>query len=213
MNLAKDTSFWDGTAQKYSKSPVSDQAGYERTLKRTSELLNSEASVLELGCGTGSTALQLAGGVKSYLATDISAKMIDIANEKHTANKSIPGLTFRVATSELLAAEATRFDAVLAFNYLHLVRDLPATLGSIHESLKPNGLFISKTPCLGNMNFLIPHVVLPVMTVFGKAPYVGTFNTAELSKQIDAAGFEILDTELHATKKGDTRPYIVARKR
>ncbi|MBA8899186.1 class I SAM-dependent methyltransferase [Phyllobacterium sp. P30BS-XVII] len=211
MNTASDARFWDRSSRKYAASAVSDQAGYERTLDRTRALLDPACRVLELGCGTGTTALQLAGGVQSYLATDISAEMIAIANDKHVANP-LAGLTFRTATAETITSGADRFDAVLGFNYLHLVRDLPGTLRSIHALLDANGLFISKTPCVGEMNPLI-RLALPVMRAVGKAPYAGIFRMVELTAFISEAGFDILASEIHATSRNDSRPYIVARKR
>jgi hypothetical protein len=41
----------------------------------------------------------------------------------------------------------------------------------------------------------------------------GIFRATELSVHIDAAGFEILAIESHATKGNDNRPYIGAPKK
>ncbi|BCH15387.1 class I SAM-dependent methyltransferase [Mesorhizobium sp. L-2-11] len=212
MSTANDARFWNRTSRKYATGAIADPVGYERTLDRTRALLGSDDRVLELGCGTGTTALRLAGDVQSYLATDISAEMIAIANEKHAAGP-IPELVFSTATAEALTPETDQFDAVLGFNYLHLVRDLPGTLRRIHDLLAAKGLFISKTPCVGDMNPLIGLALLPAMRAIGKAPYAGVFLAAELSQHICAAGFDILATESHATRGNDHRPYIVARKR
>jgi len=212
MSAASDARFWDRTSRKYAAAAITDQAGYERTLERTRTLLRPDDRVLELGCGTGTTALRLAGAVRSYLATDISAEMITIAEEKHAAGP-IPALAFRAATAEALTAEAEPFNAVLGFNYLHLVRNLPGTLRCIHALLAAEGLFISKTPCVGEMNALVRLALLPAMRAIGKAPYVSVFRAADLSQQIGAAGFDILAVESHSTKDEARRPYIVARKR
>lgn len=211
MSIASDARFWDRTSRKYARGAISDQAGYERTLARTRALLKPGDSVLELGCGTGTTALRLAGDVRAYLATDISTEMIAIATEKHAAGP-LPTLAFRTATAEALAAEAARFEAVLGFNYLHLVRDLPGTLRGLHAVLAADGVFVSKTPCVGDMNPAF-WLALPVMRAIGLAPYAGVFRATELERQIRDAGFEILTTENHATKGNDRRPFIVARKR
>jgi ubiquinone/menaquinone biosynthesis C-methylase UbiE len=211
MSITSDARFWDRTSRKYARSAMADQAGYERTLDRTRALLGSGDRVLELGCGTGTTALRLARDVQDYLATDISAGMMTIANEKHAA-APIPALVFRTATAEALNPDAAQFNAVLAFNYLHLVRDLAGTLRRIHALLAAEGLFISKTPCVGDMNPLL-RFALPPMRAIGMAPYAGVFRAADLSQHISAAGFDILATENHATKGNDNRPYIVARKR
>ncbi|MDH7798336.1 MULTISPECIES: class I SAM-dependent methyltransferase [unclassified Beijerinckia] len=210
MSLASDARFWDRTSRKYARGAIADQAGYERTLARTRALLRSGDRVIELGCGTGTTAFHLAGQVQDYLATDISSAMVAIAEEKRAADP-IPGLIFRAATAEALLPDAP-FNAVLGFNYLHLVRDLPGTLRSIHALIATDGVFVSKTPCVGEMNPLI-RLVLPAMRAIGQAPYAGVFRAAELSQYIEGAGFDIMASENHATKGNDQRPYIVARKR
>ena len=212
MNPASDARFWDRISRKYAKDTIADQGGYERTLDRTRALLKPDDRVLELGCGTGTTALRLAGDVQSYLATDLSAGMIAIAEEKLSASP-IPALSFRTATAEAAMLEPGRFNVVLGFNYLHMVRDVPGTLRRIHTLLAAEGLFISKTPCLGDMNPLISTVLLPGMRAIGKAPYVSVFRQVEFCRLVGAAGFDILATENHATKGNDRRPCIVARKR
>lgn len=212
MSIASDARFWDRTSQKYAKGAIADQEGYERTLNRTRSVLGANDRVLELGCGTGTTALRLSGDVKSYLATDFSASMIALAEQKRIAAPA-PALEFRTATAEALELETGQFNAILGFNYLHLVRDLPGTLRRIHTLLAADGLFISKTPCLGDMNPLIRLVLLPAMRAIGKAPYAGGFSTVDLTRYISFAGFDILATESHSTKSHDNRPYIVARKK
>lgn len=210
MSTPSDARFWDRYSKRYARSRISDEAGYERTLERTGALLKPSDSVLELGCGTGTTALRLAGEVRSYLAADISTGMIAIAEEKLAAGP-VASLAFRAATAETLAAEPARFDAVLGFSYLHLVRDLAGTLRSLHALLAPGGVLISKTPCLGDMNPLI-RLALPLMQMIGKAPYASVFTAQELDSLIMAAGFEILSTERHASRGKDSRPFIVARR-
>lgn len=85
--------------------PLSSRLAQQRTV----------GGPLELGCGTGTTALRLAGDVQSYLATDISAEMIAIAEEKRAAGV-LPALAFRTMTAEALKPEAVQFNAVLGFN-------------------------------------------------------------------------------------------------
>lgn len=212
MNIESDARFWDRASRKYAKGAVADQAGYERTLESTRALLSSGDRILELGCGTGTTALQLAGDVQNYLATDISAAMIAIARERRIANP-MANLRFRTVTAEAVVRGPMPFNAILGFNYLHLIRDLPGTLRHIHSLLAADGLFLSKTPCIGEMNPLIRLALLPAMRAIGKAPFAGVFRASQLSERISAAGFDILATENHATKGNDKRPYIVARKR
>ncbi|OAQ73948.1 UbiE/COQ5 family methyltransferase [Pochonia chlamydosporia 170] len=210
---ASDKAFWDKSAKSYSKSKVSDQPGYERTLNLSKSYLNKTDKVLELGCGTGSSAFILAPSAAKYLATDISSEMIKIANEKHEAQDQVPGLEFRVATAEDVAKDGLKFNAVLGYNYLHLLHDPWGTVRTVRDMLEDGGLFISKTACLMDMNPLMRWVLLPVMQVVGKAPHVDSFTGGELRKRIEEAGFEILLDEVHASKGDDGRPFIVARKK
>jgi predicted TPR repeat methyltransferase len=76
-----DARFWDRTARRYAADPIEDQDGYVPTVDRTRHYLLGTDTVLELGCGTGTTALQLAAHVSRIVATDLSSEMIAIARE------------------------------------------------------------------------------------------------------------------------------------
>lgn len=210
MNANPDARFWDREARKYAASPIEDLGGYERTLERVKLLLRASDRTLELGCGTGSTALRLAPFAGDYLATDLSPGMITIAQEK-LAQSPIPRLRFAVASAEDTATEAD-FDVVLAFNLLHLVPDLDATLAGLAARLRPGGLFISKTACITELNVFI-RAALPLMRWVGKAPTnVKVFDEARLIDAIRRAGLEIESVERHGTLGGDVRAFVVARR-
>lgn len=203
--------FWNKVARKYARDPISDLAGYEKTLQRVQALLSPEHEVLEIGCGTGSTALRLAPGTRRMVACDVSGEMVAIAREKLLA-QAIPRLEFRVADADAALSEQPAYDIVLAFNLLHLVSNLPQTLQSALNALKPGGLFISKTPCLNEMNPLIPRLALPLMRALGKAPHVLCFSATELQEALAWQGLEIVSVEWHGSRGKDFRPFIVARK-
>jgi ubiquinone/menaquinone biosynthesis C-methylase UbiE len=203
--------FWNRISRKYASNPIADLAGYERTLQRVQALLSSEHEVLEIGCGTGTTALRLASSTRRLVATDISEQMITIASAK-LANQPIQQLHFRLADADAPAVEQGVYDAVLAFNLLHLVTDLPQTLSSAINALKPGGLLVSKTPCLSEMNPLIPKLALPLMQAIGKAPHVLCFDANQLQAAMTQQGLEILCVERHGSKGKDIRVFIVARK-
>lgn len=209
-----DAAFWDRVAPRYAKAKIGDQEGYARTLERTQALLGQQDAVLELGCGTGMTALRLAPATASYLATDIAPGMISAARERLLAQPEAK-IEFRVETAETVAAPEPGFDAVLGFNYLHLVENLDATLRHIHRLVKPGGLFISKTPCLADMNWLV-RVVAALLRLVRLAPSNLLFFTETgLRAAMERAGFDIEAVERHRSKKpaGDKRLYIVARRR
>ncbi|MEM7707789.1 MAG: class I SAM-dependent methyltransferase [Pseudomonadota bacterium] len=209
----KDAAFWDRMSSRYAKAKIGDEEGYARTLERTRSLLTEEDSVLELGCGTGITALRLATAAGRYLATDIAAGMIAQANQR-LQDEPTPGLEFQVGTAESMAASDNTFTTVLGFNYLHLVSDLNATLKHIHHLTAPGGRFISKTPCLADSTWLIRVLVAVLRLVRFAPPSLLFFTERELCHALEAAGFTIEAVERHRSKKSesDKRPYIVARK-
>ena len=209
--MADKARFWNRIARKYANDPIADQAGYERTLQRVQALLSREHEVLEIGCGTGTTALRLAPATRRLVATDVAEQMIAIACEK-LVSQPMPQLHFKLADADAPAAEQGTYDAVLAFNLLHLVADLPQALSSAINALKPGGLLISKTPCLNEMNPLIPKLALPLLRAIGKAPPVLCFDAHQLQAAMTAQGLQILDVERHGSKGKDWRVFIVARK-
>lgn len=203
-----DHAFWDRIAPRYAQSPISDPDAYEATLARVKTYLSRDHNAVELGCGTGSTALTLAPFVAEYEGTDVSQGMIDIALEK-AWNASMPNLSFRRADAEETFKMNGDPDVILAFNLLHLIPQLEYTLEAILDALPVGGLFISKTPCVGEKWYFRP--LIAAMRMVGKAPYVRLLKVRELDHMIVAAGFEIVETGLFPASTGSR--FIVARKR
>lgn len=211
MQAMKDEKFWDGVSRKYAAGKIADMAGYERTLERAAGYLHADGHALEIGCGTGTTALKLAPYTGQLTATDISGDMIGIARQK-AEEAGIENVRFEKALAGDARFEGQGFDAVLAFNVLHLLADVGGTLARLNASLKPGGLLITKTPCLKDMNPLIRWVALPLMRLAGKAPTVTCFTAGELEAAISGAGFEIIERDYHASKGRDARLFVVARR-
>jgi ubiquinone/menaquinone biosynthesis C-methylase UbiE len=206
-----DAAFWDRIARKYASDPIADMPGYERSVQRTRDYLKPGDSAYEFGCGTGTTALKLASSLARLVATDIAPGMIEIAREKAAA-EGCTNVTFEVGTPETASHPDASFDAALGFNILHLVRDRAAVLRGVNRLLKPGGLVITKTPCLGEMNPLL-RLAVPVARLFGKAPYVSFFKAEALEQDIVAAGFEIVERARHGSNpRKEARIFLVGRK-
>ncbi|WOF73871.1 class I SAM-dependent methyltransferase [Parvibaculaceae bacterium PLY_AMNH_Bact1] len=206
--MTSDASFWDQAAKKYAASPIKDQATYEHTLAETRKHLKPLDDLLEIGCGTGGTALLLADAVAHITATDISANMIKIGAEKAAAQE-VANVDFVQATPADPKLAATTFDAIAGFNILHLLPDLESDLAVLRERLKPGGLLISKTPCIADWKWrAVGRIAIPIMQFFGKAPYVSFLKGSDVEAKIAAAGFEIVTSENHNTFSR----FIVAKK-
>lgn len=208
-NAAK---FWNKMAPRYAKSPIKDMEAYEYTLGRTRSYLSAQDRVLEMGCGTGSTALLLGANLAKITGTDISSAMIGIAAEKADA-EGVENASFEVATAQQSAQSAAGYDAVLGFNIFHLTEDFEDILAALHKTLAPGALFISKTPCLAEPSIGIKRfafrLMIPVMRLFGMAPFVRTFSFAALEEAIETAGFDLVEVSSFPAMSR----YIVARRR
>ena len=200
--------FWDKLADKYSKKPIKDMENYNKTLDCTRKHLSASDNVLEVGCGTGTTALLLAPSVKQIAASDISSRMIEIAREK-AVTQGVENVRFDRATLFAEDLEKGSFDVVMAFNFLLLLEDIPGAVHRVHELLKPGGLFISKTACLAEQSRLW-NLLLAVMNPLGFAPYVKCLKVAELEDIITSTDFEIVETDFYPASP--PRHFIVARK-
>jgi len=199
--------FWDKIAPRYSRKPVSDEAAYQKKLEVTREYLRTDMDVLEFGCGTGSTAIAHAPYVKHILATDISPKMIEIAKDKAAADK-VENVTFRVSTIEDLDASDSAFDAALGLSILHLLEDREAAIARVYKLLRPGGVFVSNTVCLGDkMKWF--RFIGPIGRALGLMPLVRIFTRNELEQSLLRAGFEI---EYRWQPDEDRVVFIVARR-
>lgn len=200
--------FWDRRAVAYSKKPVPDADAYERTLERVRAYLTPNDRVLELGCGTGSTALKLAESAREILATDYSAEMIAIASAK-AALEGVSQVEFRRCTLDDETLPMGSFDVVMAMNLLHLFDEIPARLARIYELVRPGGRFISKTPCIGDQGLAL-RVVIPLLRVVGVAPFVNFVTERSLVAAIEAAGFVLEETGMYPKK---SRSFLVVARR
>lgn len=198
--------FWDRMASGYAKSPVRDEASYQKKLAITQEYFRPEWSVFEFGCGTGSTAIVHAPYVKDILATDLSPEMLNIAEEKARAD-GINNLRFQQGSLENLDLDPASFNAVLGLNILHLIDDVEAAVAKVYRALKPGGIFVSSTLLIPELKPYL-RLLLPLVQLIGLAPRLHGYNKQELLNILTNAGFNI-DYEW---QPGKSSIFIVAEK-
>lgn len=204
--MGYSTKFWNLLAKRYAKLPVANREAYEKKLALTQAQLKSTDAVLEFGCGTGSTAIAHAPHVRTILAIDVSPRMIEICKDKAAA-AGVGNIDFRCGSIEELDTREA-FDVVMAHSILHLVDDRHAVLAKAVKLLKPGGLLVSSTVCLG----AVSSVVLALLR-FGAAlrliPAIHSFTREVLVADMQAAGL-VVETEWQPAEREAV--FIIARK-
>jgi SAM-dependent methyltransferase len=202
--MTATVAFWDRIADRYAARPIKDVAAYEAMLDAAARQLKPTDTVLEIGCGTGSTAIRLAPHAGSWIATDFSAEMLRIAKAKPASDT----LRFVRADAES-AFDGGPFDVICAFQVLHLVDDLPGLLARIHAHLKPGGLLIAKTWCFADMGLHLRGLFL-ILRAFNLFPPARALTKPALRQAIADAGFEIAEERVFG--KNPHGPFMVAKR-
>ena len=185
--------FWNIRSRIYD-----DQIGpkYEEAYRRTAECslryLKPTDRVLEFACGTGVMTFRLAPHVESIRAIDISDEMV--AHAKAKLSEETKNVTIEQLDIFDPGLEEGSFDTVAAYNVLLYLPDRERVLAQIRSLLKPGGMFLSASDCLGEKltreglrKFWRSHT--------GKMPYVAFDSIKGLERTVRAAGFAVLETE------------------
>jgi len=199
---------WNKLAQRYSKKPIANEAAYQKKLQVTREYFRPNMAVLEIGCGTGSTAITHAPHVKHILAIDFATNMIEIAKGKAVA-QNIKNITFKKSSIEEFNVPDETMDVVLGLSVLHLLNNKEEIIAKVHKMLKPGSLFVTSTMCIADsMTFF--KLVAPIGHFLGLIPLVKVFTAKELEYSLTNAGFKI---DYHWKPPGKGKAvFIVARK-
>ncbi|MEK7538901.1 MAG: class I SAM-dependent methyltransferase [Patescibacteria group bacterium] len=99
-----------------------------------------DASVLEVGCGTGTfTDLVLLNGASKFYGIDLSPKMINVARLKTKDRKAV----YEVAALEFFADKhKNEFDIIFSASFLHHLVDIEGGVQLIKSMLKPGGVYV-----------------------------------------------------------------------
>ena len=211
MNKSKE--FWDRASKNYDKTEERFEYIHSKSRENTKKLLKSSNIVLDYGCGTGTTSCEIANHVKEIHAIDISSKMIEIAKRKAVASK-VENINFSQTDIFDKRYKKESFDVILAFNMLHTVADPQVVLQKIYELLKPEGLFISVTPCLRDKMAFLVNIQIQLVRILCKIGVIPIpirrLKSSELDDLVVNGGFQTIDTE--KLYKGASSYFVVAKK-
>ncbi|MCK4890945.1 MAG: class I SAM-dependent methyltransferase [Candidatus Aminicenantes bacterium] len=199
--------FWDRTAKNYDKEEKKDEQTYLNIIEKTRKYLKVSDIVLDYGCGTGLVSNEIAGNVKMVHAIDISSKMIEIAKNKAMGRK-IQNIDYAYSTIFDDRYKKGSFNVILAFYVLHLLYDPQKVIQRMNELLKPGGLIISVTPCMGEKPIL--NSIFSIVSKIGIIPKIRAFKLPELEHLLIKENLEIVETKcLHKRSK---QYFFVAKK-
>lgn len=212
MKNTKDEApaFWNRRSEVFDKQVLSVyENAYRKTVKRSAAFLKKEDRVFEIGCGTGVATIPLSKYVKEITATDISENMIQKAREK-AKNQSKDNIIFRTGELTEMEVEPERYDVVAAYNVLLYMKNQEEVLKKIYEVLKPGGIFLSATDCLGR-NLSKDSVKKFWKSKLHLMPYVAFDTPISLMRKIQKNDFEVLEiVNLH---KNPPNIFIAAKKK
>ncbi|WP_165861315.1 class I SAM-dependent methyltransferase [Paenibacillus paeoniae] len=205
--MSTSEKFWDKTASNYDQLEKKDEQTYIHIIESTKTHLKTSDVVLDFGCATGRISNEMAKYVTEIHGIDTSANMIGIAENK-AKESNITNINYAHTTIFDERYKEGTFDVILVFHVLHLLDDAPIALQRMNELLKPGGLLITATPCVGEKIFL--KSLLSFAGRVGFAPKIQSFKLPHLIDTIEGGHFSIIET--NGLRKSSQEYYIVARK-
>jgi len=166
------------------------------------EAVPKMGEVLELGCGEGHYARLLAEKGYHVTGVDISATAIEWAKEKNQeTGHQIHYLELDLTKTGVLSGQT--FDFIVDGNCLHCIigNDRQVFLANVHRLLKTTGVFYVACKCSQSASNEVVE--------FEGRPYRYIPNQASLHVELEAAGFDIRQSEYHST--GHCTVYLTKR--
>lgn len=186
----KAEKFWDRAAGSYEREEKRDGKVHLAITRLAKSYLKPTDTVLDFGCGTGLFSRELSGIVKAIHAIDLSSKMIALARTKTQQ----PNIEYSQATIFDERLRPGTYDVMLSFYILHLLEDPEAAVMRMHHLLKPGGLLISVTPCMGEKPFL--NSLFSIFSKIALVPQIKPFKLNDLEKLLTMESFEISESKL-----------------
>lgn len=192
-NKLESKKFWNKIASGYDKHALHTyRQAYTDTINKSKKYLNPDQIVMDIGCGSGITTIELSKNVKEVYAIDTSEKMIDIAKIK-MENANIKNINFKVSDIFDSCFKEDSFDVIMAFNILCYIKDIDSFIARAYKLLKPNGIFLSATDCWGEKK----NIVTCTQSLLCKAnivPFMKNLKMHEAEDLISKQGFHIIES-------------------
>jgi ubiquinone/menaquinone biosynthesis C-methylase UbiE len=131
---------YNSAADHFDDEPL---AFWERTGRHTVERLHLApgATMLDVGCGTGASAIPAAGSVGptgQVTGVDLAEKLLEQARAK-AAQRGLQNVTFRLGDMTALGYPKDAFDAVVSVFSIFFVPDMERAVAELWRLVKPGG--------------------------------------------------------------------------
>lgn len=131
-------------------------------------------NILEIGCASGSDAIEYSKHAESYTGVDISDKAIDNCRSLNLANA-----TFHCTDGHVLPIADNSVEGVIVNGLLHHM-DLNLAFSEIRRVLKPNGFLVFREPLGTNPIFQLYRLLTPGARTVDERPF--TFRDLKLMR-------------------------------
>lgn len=146
-------------------------------------------ALVEIGCGGGLLAIEMARRGRRVLGIDVSARILEQARRRA---KAAPGLTLSLAHGTEIPAPDCRFDlaySVEVLEHLH-AEDVPSHLKEVYRVLRPGGRYWLLTP--NRFDSISSSQRFGVDINAGDDIHLKEWTYSELEHELRAAGFSRL---------------------
>ena len=158
--LEQNTAYYDQEAVVYDVNRYGSRSGKRAEIFHKKildclllEELDSDAKILELGCGTGRLLEHVASKPFTLYGMDMSSGMLDVARKRFG---KYPAQKVHLSMGEASGLDFSHgfFDAVYSILVINLIPDYQQVFCEIARILKPGGLFVFNVPNLASIYLL-----------------------------------------------------------
>jgi ubiquinone/menaquinone biosynthesis C-methylase UbiE len=197
-----DAAHFDSKARQWDDNPVFQERGLKiADAIRKTVPLHRQMNALDYGCGTGLLSFPLKDELGAILMADSSGGMLEVVNEKITA-QGITNMTTLQLDLMVDPHPGQRFDLIMTAMTLHHVPDTDHILRVFHDLLLPGG-----TLCIADLDQEDGSFHGPEIDVHHG------FDQADLSRRAAQAGFAEMQFQtvfsIAKTHESGTRDYPV----
>lgn len=144
--------------------------------------------VLDLGCGAGHVSFAVAPRVKSVIAYDLSARMLQVVRGE-AERRNLKNIATQQGQAEQLPFANASFDWVCTRYSAHHWQDVGQAVKEVFRVLKPGGMFIVIDSCTSENPLIDTH--MQAIELLRDGSHVRNYTLAEWSRTLEAEGFQI----------------------